>query len=301
MGLQQLALDVGGTLEAYFLDGLPASVKLSLFALDFDDESSTFDTLLTKLDLVTATRDTVATTIAAYAPAGARQVTVASATGITVGRLYKIGTNGATEPDENVRVKSINGAVITLASPLVSAHTSAAAFAGLRVSYSVLAATPNYYWADGYAKWTSADAGDPKVDPVVEQVDCVRLKIPEHLIDMVDVRQVEPQIDDFLDSRVYVVGALREARDGMLMDFGRDRVKWALGSSLLKRAAALRFCLDRQHTLGASDEMARKLKMWTDDYANELNRLRKFVPADVDLDGIANAPDGDDELNWMAI
>lgn len=301
MGLQQLTKDAGGTIEAYFLDGIPTLVWVSLFARDEDDESSTFGELLTKVDDEVATKDTVATTISAHAQAGARQVVVTSATGIVPGRIYKIGTHGATEPDENVRVKAVAGTVVTLTAPLVGQHSSAAAFAGLRVSYAVDADTCDYVWADGYAKWREGNDPDPQVDPVIETVDCVQFKIPEHLIDLVDVRQVEPQVDDFLDSRVDLKGALREARDGMLMDFGRDRVKWSLGSSLLKRAGALRFCLDRQHALGAGDEMARKIKMWTDDYANELNRLRKFIPVDVDQDGIANGPDGDDELNWVAI
>lgn len=166
---------IGATIETNFLGGRPS---VALLQVRFTDEN---DSLVTLVAAGLATVDPVSTTLAQAAAAKAQQLTLTSATGVVVGRRYKIGTAGSAEADENVTVKSINGNVVTLWSPLFFAHSSGAAFSGLRVSYAIAASlTANAeenlgYWVNGTAVWTPATQLTPTVsgatnaNPIVVQ------------------------------------------------------------------------------------------------------------------------------------
>jgi hypothetical protein len=91
------------------------------------------------LESGTYARDAVATTLAVAAAAGAQAVTVASATGITVGRTYLV-TAAEETGGERVLVKSLSGATVTLARPLRLAHLINAAFVSTRVTAALTAA-----------------------------------------------------------------------------------------------------------------------------------------------------------------
>lgn len=122
-------LDVGGAIVTDELAERP-------------DASPTFAVLSPSggsLGTGTGTVDSVNTTLSGAAAAGALSVSVASASGITVGRRYLIG--GTEEAGgEWVTPSSIASTTITLARPLVRAQANGAAFAGTRVSCVVTAA-----------------------------------------------------------------------------------------------------------------------------------------------------------------
>lgn len=295
MALQQVVKGVGGTIEAEFLGGLPASCTVTLKAVDQDPDSSTYGDLKTKVSSAAATLDQVSTTLAFSAAKGARQVSVTSAVGVVAGRRYKVGAPGGAEPDENVRVLSVSGSTVKLTGPLAFDHAPGVAFKGLRASYAVTSVQADACWADGYAVWTPASG-----DPITEApVDCVQAKIPEVLADLTDLRQVEPKADALLDLDFDLYGALREARDNVLLSLGPDRIRAVFGASLFRRAVALRLLIDAEHSFGP--QWAEDAKRWRESFGEELAKLRSYLPADKDNDGKPNESNADDQLRMFAL
>ncbi len=84
------------------------------------------------------TMDTVDTTLAGAAAAGAQTVSVTSATGLVVGRKYLLA-GAESAGGERVTVKAINGTTITLARPLRIAKTILATFQSTRLSCAITA------------------------------------------------------------------------------------------------------------------------------------------------------------------
>lgn len=81
------------------------------------------------------TLDSVTTTVAATTSAGASSFTVASATGIVVGRTYELKSAGGQL--QWVRVRSVSGTTVTPDSPLEFAHTTASTLKGTYFSYAL--------------------------------------------------------------------------------------------------------------------------------------------------------------------
>lgn len=123
MAYRYLQIDKGGTIVTDELDERP-------------DASPTFAVLSSSggsLATGTGTVDSVSTTLSSGIAAGAQTLSVASATGITVGSRYRL-TGTESVGGEFVTVKSISGTTITVARPVLYAHASGAAFASTRVS-----------------------------------------------------------------------------------------------------------------------------------------------------------------------
>lgn len=114
-----------------------------------------------------ATLDAVNTTITATAgaqTADPRRLTVASATGITVGRRYLL-THATTGRSEPVRVSSVTGLVLLLAEPVAASYASGATFRGLEIAgtFPALAADDSSAFDNGggpyLVGWTYAAGG----------------------------------------------------------------------------------------------------------------------------------------------
>lgn len=280
-----LVKDRGGTLETEFLEGQPATCTVSVFAV-------VDGSLETVVDEASATVDTVSTTLAEMANQGDTRVKVASASGIVVGRLYKIGADGATA-SENVRVRDVQGTWIHLTQPLTSTHASAATFKGLRVSYDMDEDEADVPWADGYAIFTPA-TGTPRHEA---PIDCALTAFPATLCDMTDIVAELPQFPDMIDPSVDLFMLLRRARDQILKLLGPERVRASLGVSGLRRAAALQAILLCRHGFGET----RKPQMdgIAEDLGQELQIYRGSAPLDVDQDGTPNASaEEQGNLNW---
>lgn len=124
-----LQKDVGGTLFTDELDERP-------------DASPTFAVLSPaggSLATGTGTVDSVNTTLSATASAGAQTLSVTSATGIVIGRRYRVGGAEAVG-GETVTVRGISGTTITLVRPLTATAASGVSFDSTRVSFAVSAA-----------------------------------------------------------------------------------------------------------------------------------------------------------------
>ena len=104
-----------------------------------------------------ATIDPCNTTLSASASAGATSISVASATGIEVGRHYVLSSSSSQE--EWVRVKAIDSLVITLAQDLAYWYETGDTFVGTRLTKSISAANAAEL-EEGYsASWVYTTAG----------------------------------------------------------------------------------------------------------------------------------------------
>lgn len=273
--LQAVIRDLGGTIETYF-SGAPSTTTVSVY-----NASGT-----KKVDEQAATVDSTSTTLAAGAEVGATTFTVASASGMAVGRRYLVG--GSDETPEVAIVKGIAGAVITPWAPLMFAHASGVAVKGLRVSYAVSAAAANELWWDGYALFTpTAGLG---LEPQVEAVDCVRRMIPYDLIDMGSVRDVLPKAPKALSAELDIPAALRAARDELLLDIGgKNRAHTILGTDQFRRPCALKFWLMRRFELG-EEEWGPALDVLQKEYDGLKDRIISQAAVDADQDGATNGP-----------
>ncbi len=266
---QAVLKSVGGTIDTYFLGARPTTVTVSLYT----GEGAV------KVDAASATVDAVTTTLSAQALKGATTVSLASATGVVVGRRYGLGTTSSTQPREVVTVRDLASSVATLWAPLMQTHASASAFGGTRVSYAVTSTQADTLWWDGYSRWTP-DTGDVQE----EVVDCVLRKIPENLIDESDIRGVFPNAPKILDATLDMKLALREARDEFLRFFGgKNRAYAALGADHFRRPTALTFWIMRAHSMG--DEWAPTVERMEKERDVLIAKMESSIPFDNDQDG----------------
>jgi len=266
---QVLTKNVGGTVEAQFLDRQPASCLVSVYT----GEGAA------KVSAAAATVDTVNTTLNGAVAAKATSIVVTSATGIITNRRYRIGGTAAAEADEVVTVKAVSGTTVTLWAPLVVAHSSGATFQGTRVSYAVTSTSADNVWTNGWATFTP-----PTGDSITEAVECYLTKIPEFLCDESDLRLVFPKLGKNLDAEMDMPAALREARDEVLMDLGgKNRAHTFLGAAEFRRQAALKFWLLRRYSFG--DEWTAQFTAMEAEYEKRKTELIATMPIDADQDG----------------
>ena len=180
---------------------------------------------------VDATVDAVNTTLGSAAAAAATTVTVASATGIVVGRRYLVG-NGTSAPREMVRVRGISGTTITLSRPLRSAQATGAGFVGTRLSLAVTAAQASALFWDGHAEWNFADDGNgaSRNRRIMAPVECT-LRPHERLATVVDLFARDPRWDRKVDTELDVDEVLDLAYEDVLEKLGgKFRVRTVVGA-----------------------------------------------------------------------
>lgn len=105
------------------------------------------------LESITPTLDSVNTTLAASADAGASILSLTSATGVTAGRTYLVG--GAEDAGgEWVTVRSVSGTTATLVRKLQRARASGVAFQGTRLTFAVTTASTATPGRNFRIEWT---------------------------------------------------------------------------------------------------------------------------------------------------
>jgi hypothetical protein len=141
-----------------------------------------------------ATASTISTTLSAGAAVGATSIAVTSATGITPGRRFNVGT-AATEQVEECRCESISGTTVTLWTKLLFAHASGATVKGTRLTYSVSAANAATLFWDGRLEWT--------VDTstlYVQAACCTKYPFRTNMATKQDLLDENPHTPDLLDA-----------------------------------------------------------------------------------------------------
>mgnify|MGYP000473178673 CR=1 FL=1 len=146
---QEILFSVAG--QTFFYDppeGRPSGTPTVSVYDATSDDGAPADTATTGACSV----DAVSTTVAVAASVGDQSISVASATGISIGRRYLL-TNAGGE-SESAEVKSIAGVVIGLRRPILNDQTTAATFAGTRVSIAV-----DSTWSAAVGNLTEWEAG----------------------------------------------------------------------------------------------------------------------------------------------
>lgn len=216
--------------------------------------------------------DSVNTTITAEALAGDTQLAVSSASGIQGGRRYLIG-------GEEVGVKSVSGATLTLWAPLERNHDAGVAFQGVRVSYVVLAGAAAAAWADGYVVFTADDGTEQ-----TEALHCSLHTFPDAMISGYDTRQVMPAQDKALSANLDLDLAYRAARDNFLIDLGGKAVAYShLGVAQFRRLVSMRFWLDRALEFGLA--WSADMTEFEKTYQRLIDKVVSVSPVDADGDG----------------
>ena len=149
---QELLFNLAGQ-SFYFdpLEGQPSGTPtVAVYRADSDDTSTAVVATTGACSV-----DSVATTFGATAAVGDTAITVASGTGITVGRRYLVANAGGER--EWVEVKSVASTAVGLRRPLLNDYTTAGTFKGCRISIGVdpawMAAVTNL------TEWTAGHAG----------------------------------------------------------------------------------------------------------------------------------------------
>ena len=142
---QTVKKDVGGTLEFYPPEGVASAATITI-------KKSDNSNLTTAVSGVSATIDSVSTTLSANADEGDTQVSVTSATGITAKRKYLVTASDGRV--QEVTVMAISGTTISLLEPLNFAFVSTNTFNGYRLSYSLTAGNSDDNYKKLRATWS---------------------------------------------------------------------------------------------------------------------------------------------------
>lgn len=228
------------------------------------------------------TVDAVSTTLSAAAAMGARTLTVASATGIVVGRRYRI-LPGAPY-GETVKVRAISGTTLTLSAPTCNPYASGSAFVGTYVAVAVTAAEASSLFFDGCATWTWAAMGT--TPPVQTPVECVRFPIVRTAT-LASVRAIYPLVHQLLPAEADAEEMLDSALDAVLLAV-KFRPNTVRGSSAFERATCLRFLLDAFDAVGNSAEF---LDRWQGKLFEAQETLDRFG-VDENQDGAITSEEG---------
>lgn len=232
-----------------------------------------------------ASLDSVNTTLSGAAAAGAQSVSVTSATGITVGRRYLVGTSEVTG-GEWVTVSSVSGTTVTLARRLRRAQASGLAFASTRVSFSVPAlTTPARNYRVRYA-WPVAD----EVADVDLPFDVTRYTPVTHL-STEDLRDLDPLIGKRVAEGLWLPAILAEAWDQLLRHVAQKLDPGAVVGTVdlttphgyLTRALIA-------ETSGADEEAAAYRALMADRYAQERDAVLGSLAIDLGQSGAATSP-----------
>ena len=196
-------------------DGRPVAPASATYAIvdlryDADDASHTVES-------GSATIDSVSTTTSAAAGKGTsnpRQLTVASATGITAGRRYLLSYGGWAE---EVRVAAVSSTTVVLTAPVSRAFVSGASFTGLEMSATVTSGTcaeEEYLDAPNMlaVKWTPSG-----YQPFIEAIHLERLQ-PAPLVAPEEVLRLDATLHAYVDDNMSIADAVRQAQDDYDVD-----------------------------------------------------------------------------------
>jgi hypothetical protein len=196
-------------------DGEPTTVASATYAV-VDLRYSADDAAHT-VESGSATVDTLSTTISAAGGRGTsdpRQVTVASATGITVGRRYLLQSGGRSEV---VRVSGISSTTIRLSAPALKPFPSGASFLGVELSATVTLATcaTEAYLDEPNSlaiRWTPSG-----YRPYLEAIHLERLA-PAPLIAPDELLKLDATLAAYFDDNMSAADALQQAVEDFNVD-----------------------------------------------------------------------------------
>lgn len=270
------------------------ATKVSGAAYELHDLRYPEDSADRILDSGTATVDSVSTTISAAAgrsTADPRSLTVASATGIVVGRTYLLRQGGRSE---SVEVDAISGTTVRLRSAVTQSFPAASEFVGLEVSCSIpeaVAANDDYLGAENLAvRWEFTG-----LPPLLEPVFLERYTTPP-VITRQDVLNLDRTLESVDGNGLGLDLAVAQAQSDLSIDLlsaGHDDSRvmaGPIGREALKHAAAYHAL---KHAMGEAE--VRRTEFYRKRYeelrANLLVGLDKAKVTHLNADGAKKPKD----------
>lgn len=231
------------------------------------------------------TVDAVSTTLSASTALGVRVLTVASATGITAGRQYRIGS--ATDPVEFVRVRSVSGTTINLYRPMRHAHASGTAFVGTYMAVTVTAAEASALFWDGAARWSWDSM--TTVQPIETSVECVLRRL-HRTFTIEHVAAYYPSIHRILMDEVDVEEWLDAAFDSVCLRLGgKFRVQTIRGSDALSEPGIYQAIVMAFDAVEANNDAVER---WRLSLERALDHTLDIFAADDNQDGTIASHEG---------
>jgi prepilin-type processing-associated H-X9-DG protein len=233
---------------------------------------------------------TINTIINVAATKGAMTITVASNTGIEVGKKFWLQ-----DDPEEVLVRKVSGGTVHLRRPLNYDHVVNAAAEGTRISYTTNATDANAMFWDGHADWNV----DGKVK-VQTAVCCTKYPMIRTTT-VQDVVDEEPMLYHMLDPKMDVERTLDLAWDDVLgrvaakSPEARDRV-WP-ASSEFNKATVFAF-MERFYRRRPGDENKRMQERYDTKLQHEIELICGVLPRDADQDGTVEV---EEKLGWGSV
>lgn len=275
---QAIVRDVGGTIDIVLPERWDGATTPTVTVCGPDGTAY--------VSAANATADTVSTTISAGAAIGASSVTVASATGITPGRTYLLGT-AASELTEHVRVRAVASTTVYLYGPTLYAHASGVGFVGTRLSYAVTSAQATTLFARGWAVWTYTVSSASKTAHTA--VECV-LKTVRRMASVADWQLRVPQLYYRLDG-VNADALLQSAFEDVLSSVEpRYRVRTTIGDEAWSVPTIYRASEVMAAEWGA--DWAPQRDYYRAEWTRQVAEAVKNFPVDNDEDGSVTAIEG---------
>lgn len=227
-----------------------------------------------------ATLDGVNTTLAGAAAAGSTTVSVASATGITVGRKYLL-TGPEDTGGERVTVRSVASTTVTLVRPLRLAHAASAAFQSTRVACAVdaIATVARHYRVE-----VTYAVGGVTQPARVLALDCVRYVPQSSITSFDDVADFDPVLGKRLPLGTWFP-ALRDESWQMLLELVAARVPPGAVVSSAALSAAHRYHLRALLAETAGEAWEPYRERMAKRFAETLDAALGAAPVDTDQDG----------------
>lgn len=271
--------DVGGEIEWRLPsrpDGAPNAPTADIYS-DRNDH---------KVTAGATTTDSVDTTLAAAAAAGATSLAVTSATGIVEGRQYRIAAS-TSGPAEWVRVRSISGTTLTIAPALTRAHAAGAAFQGTRVTYTVAGTAADRLGSNWRAVLTWYSGGTRQNDSITTFD--VGLYPLRSSLRWPDVATFDPWLQRRLPADYDWEGAIDDAWDELMLHLGpRIRPGLMIGDSELRIPHRF-LLLQRAAVLFGGDRGRDLIEHYGKLYTDALQKVAGAVGLDEDADGVLQA------------
>jgi hypothetical protein len=241
-----------------------------------------------ELEAGTYTRDTVDTTLGGAAAKGATSVTVASATGITVGRAYLLTASEDTG-GERVVVRAISDTTVTLVRPTRLDHASGAAFKSSRVTCALTttgtAAHGRHHRLE--LTWTVATVAQPTA---VFAVDVCKY-IPLSFVTFADVQALDALAGKRLPLGTWWPELRDHAWQMLLRRVAAKVAPGALVGTVDLTQAHLYLCrMLMAETAGAEWDEYRQLM--ASRFGDEFDAALTTGPVDNDADGAVEAHEG---------
>lgn len=263
---QHITFDEGGTV---FIDlpDLPTTVNVSVTT----GEGQTL------AEGIAATVSTVDTTLTNAAAKGAKAINVASNTGIAQG-----GTIHVKDDPEELLVRKVDGAEVSLRRPLTVGHVTGAEVEGARVTASINAQVSNTLFWDGRCEWL--------VDGVkyFTGVECTKYPL-QNLATEQDILDIEPSWyhlkDDEVDTARLLDLGLSHVLKRIAVKAPDLRTRVFPASMAFRHVTALAAL--RQFFMRQRGEEARDLfERYTGELEAEIDRICGVTARDADQDGV---------------